>query len=100
MRVSVRLYKEGRATQREGRGNKNLGRPSSTSAPRVGKKSVGPSARVGPPEAAATVDVAVETVPPKAEAAATVAAAKSAVKDLVEKEGGKGLRPRREGSAR
>jgi hypothetical protein len=94
MRVSVRLYKEGRAAQREGRGNKNLGRPSSTSAPRVGKKSV------GPPEAAATVDVAVETVPPKAEAAATVAAAESAVKDLVEKEGGKGLRPRREGSAR
>ena len=88
------MYKEGRAAQREGRGNKNLGRPSSTSAPRVGKKSV------GPPEVAATVDVAVETVPPKAEAAATVAAAESAVKDLVEKEGGKGLRPRREGSAR
>ena len=93
MRVSVRLYKEGRAAQREGRG-KNLGRSSSTSAPRVGKKSV------GPPEAAAAVAVAVETVPPKAEAAATVAAAESAVKDLVEKEGGKGLRPRREGSAR
>jgi hypothetical protein len=88
------LYKEGRAAQREGRG-KNLGRSSSTSAPRVGKKSAGP-----PGAAAAAVAVDLETVPPKAEAAATVAAAESAVKDLVEKEGGKGLRPRREGSAR